>query len=726
VSADYDVVTVGDFRFPGGTSAAIEAELRAQAAAGYRTGLVQLKGPTLRFPHPIHPGIRACLDEGLADLLDPDVPVSARLLLAHHPFNFAHPASQGLGIAAEQRLLVVHQPPFDGAGEPFYDCAAVARNAEELLGGAVTWAPVGPRVREQLGLLDEPLPLTRRDWHNILDAEPWRVPRDAALAARPVIGRHSRPDPLKWPDDRERILEVYPDDPRYLVRILGGGAFLRELVGVYPRNWQVLAFNEITPQRFLATIDFFVYYHHSRWVEAFGRTVLEAMASGALCILPPGFRNLFENGAVYAEPAEVRELVRRLHVNRRAFREQSLRGTALVRARFGPASHVERLRELIGRPHPPPVPLMPPSRRRRRVLFMTSDGVGMGHLTRMLAVARRCPAPLEPVFVTLSQALRVVREHGFLVEYLPFHSAVGCDNGRWNRALREELDELIAFYDPAVLVFDGNVPYQGLLDALRDNPGLWSVWCRRGMWQAGHGAESIRREGHFDAVVEPHDLAASWDRGLTVHNRSRTRAVDPIRLLDADELLEREAARAALGLDTSGPAVLLQLGAGNNYDYAALERTAITLLQRRHAAQVAVARWPIAERPPPLPEGVRELDTYPLSRHLKAFELVISAVGYNSFHELLLAGVPAILVPNEHPQQDDQLARARFAERHGLAACVRTREVYKLGPCIERLLDPGERQQIAHRCAALDHTNGALEFARLIEEMAYSRRVDRP
>ena len=104
---------------------------------------------------------------------------------------------------------------------------------------------------------------------------------------------------------------------------------------------------------------------------------------------------------------------------------------------------------------------------------------------------------------------------------------------------------------------------------------------------------------------------------------------------------------------------------------------------------------------------------------------MISAAGYNSFHEVLLAGVPAIFVPNEHPQQDDQLARARFAEHQDLGACVRVREIYRLSACIERLLAPGERRRIARRCATLERGNGAVELAGLIEEMAYSRKVDR-
>ncbi|MGH6918156.1 MAG: glycosyltransferase, partial [Geminicoccaceae bacterium] len=294
----------------------------------------------------------------------------------------------------------------------------------------------------------------------------------------------------------------------------------------------------------------------------------------------------------------------------------------------------------------------------------------------------------------------------------------------WNQCLREEISELIGFYDPAVLVFDGNVPYQGLVDALRDNPDVWAVWSRRGMWQPGRGKEAIGRERHFDAVVEPRDLAGRFDRGLTAQSRSRTRVVDPIRLLDESDLLSRPQARKALGIGSGRPAVLLQLGSGNNYGYASLRGSAIAILRERYDADVRVAEWPIAEQPLELPEGVRGISEFPLSRYSRAFDLVISAVGYNSFHELLLAGVPAIFVPNEHPQQDDQLARARFVEHQDLGACVRVREIYRLSACIDRLLAPGERRRIARRCAALERGNGAAELAALIEEMAYSRKVD--
>ena len=133
----YDVVALGDFRFPGGSSTGVAEELRARAAAGYRAGLIQLKGPVLKYPHPIHPEIRRCLDEGVADLLDPDTAIATRLLLVHHPSLFTYLPRRALRVDAETRLLIVPHPPFDGLGQPSYDYAAIHRNAEAVLGGDV-------------------------------------------------------------------------------------------------------------------------------------------------------------------------------------------------------------------------------------------------------------------------------------------------------------------------------------------------------------------------------------------------------------------------------------------------------------------------------------------------------------------------------------------------------------------------------------------------------------
>ena len=170
----YDVVAIGDFRFPGGTSTAVVEELRAQAAAGYRTGLIQLKGPILKFPHPFHPGIRRCLDEGVADLLDPDAAIAARLVLAHHPSLFTYLPRRALRIDAEARLLIVQHPPFDGVGSAQL---RLRGHPPQRRGGARGRGALGagrPGGARQFATLDDAPPLFHPDWHSMVDPRPGR------------------------------------------------------------------------------------------------------------------------------------------------------------------------------------------------------------------------------------------------------------------------------------------------------------------------------------------------------------------------------------------------------------------------------------------------------------------------------------------------------------------------------------------------------------------------
>ena len=116
------------------------------------------------------------------------------------------------------------------------------------------------------------------------------LPVPGLIGERPVIGRHSRPRNDKWPATRDALFEVFPNGGDIQVRLMGLSEKMKGLIGECPSNWQTMETDEIPVREFLSAIDFFVYFHHPDWLEAYGRTVGEAAAAGCVVVLPPYLR----------------------------------------------------------------------------------------------------------------------------------------------------------------------------------------------------------------------------------------------------------------------------------------------------------------------------------------------------------------------------------------------------------------------------------------------------
>jgi glycosyltransferase involved in cell wall biosynthesis len=725
---EFDILFVADPRFPGGTSTGVASEIAAAHAAGFRCGLLMVKGPVLRAPHPIHPQILDHLDTGRVASADPDSALVAGVTIVHHPTIFSNLPVKRLSVRTGTVLLVIPHPEVNSAGEVQYDLPRVAGNIEAVFGVAPTIAPAGVNVRRSFqaqSIADRNV--LSEDWRYLIDLDLWPVRPIRTIGEHVVIGRHSRPDPAKWPDALDEALAVYPADTRYEVRILGGG--VPEGYGTLPANWSVLPFTTGGVSGFLQGLDFYVYFHSSAWVEAFGRTILEAMATGLVIILPPSFEPQFGTAAVYAEPHAVNALIEAFVADPERYRRQCRHARQEAERLYGLGSYRQQIAAIAPEVKParnlvPAGP--PPSLKQRTVLFFSSNGIGLGHLTRQMALARRMSPAIKPVFVTMSHAFRLVLDHGYHGEFLPFHRGLGADPTRWNEFLAEELHEILAFYRPAALVFDGNNPYPGMLDALATRPEMLSFWVRRPMWRQRHEL-GLLRAGEFDFVIEPGEIAEQFDRGPTRLVSRWAYRVGPICYLEASELLDRDTARRELGIPDDHIAVCVQLGSGNNFDMSAVRAAVLDALLRRDRTVVVELRSPIKdteESDAALGDRHHIVETYPSSRYLNAFDFSVSAAGYNSFHENLGAALPTLFVPNEADEMDLQLARARYADLTGLGRMLRRDDSYAVGSAVEEMFDAEVRGEIARRCVRSRRANGAVEAARFIEQGTQFVRTD--
>jgi UDP:flavonoid glycosyltransferase YjiC (YdhE family) len=330
----------------------------------------------------------------------------------------------------------------------------------------------------------------------------------------------------------------------------------------------------------------------------------------------------------------------------------------------------------------------------------------MGHLTRQLAVALALGPSREPVLFSMSTALPVIRHFGIRGEYCPGPHRGWLPHVEWNGYVRDRLRALVAESSAKTVVFDGVVPYAGLLQARRSLPDVAFVWFRRGLWRKDAGSAALRTSALFDLIIEPGDLARTADRGPTAR-RSDAIQVPPVSLYDQVETLDRSSAAEKLGIPADRPTALVMLGM--HRDMAHLTTSVVSSLVDL-GWQVAVITGPLhnhGKMASTDPERVIELrNIFPISTYLSAFDVAISAAGYNSFHELIFGAVPTLFVPRPRGT-DDQAARARWAAETGISLAVKAPEPSTVVRQLERLCDQEVRDGLRAACSRLPNAGGA-------------------
>jgi len=353
------------------------------------------------------------------------------------------------------------------------------------------------------------------------------------------------------------------------------------------------------------------------------------------------------------------------------------------------------------------------------VILATTNGKGMGHLSRQLALALASLGGMDPVIFSLSSAVPVVGRYDVRAEWAPGVQRGQVPRRHWDAYLADRIVALIQEVGASAFVFDGVYPYDGVLRALRRMPDVPFVWSRRAMWQQGVGARALRYRRLFAAVLEPGDLASAGDVGRTVALDDATR-LGPVTLVGHVPKISRIQARSELGLDLDRPTLLLTLGSNRRTDlYAAYQRT----VERFSAAgwQVAVTSSPIRDQGT-LAGGPRVISVFPLVRYLNAFDAAVSASGYNAVHELLYSGLPTLLVPNADAITDDQRTRARVVANTGLALAADPERPREFDAALDRLLDTRVRERLIASCLELAPTTGATEAARAVIGIAAGSR----
>lgn len=342
------------------------------------------------------------------------------------------------------------------------------------------------------------------------------------------------------------------------------------------------------------------------------------------------------------------------------------------------------------------------------VLFVVTNGAGLGHLTRGLAVARRLRQldnTIEIIFCSTSLATEVIREMGFMYYYLPTKHVMpkNTTNGMWNRYLSQTLEMIIEVHHPQMVVYDGVYPYSSLLSTLNKHK-LIKIWLKRESYKVGTD-DGTEMEKRFNLTIVP------GEAGLRkLSNTIKKKYVNPIILLDQEEAHKREAIRTELKLSQQHKLFYVQLGAGIINDTHDVLHRVIDLILKNPDHRILLGESIIGKHLDIKNQSITTIRSYPNSQYFKAIDYAVSASGYNTFHELLYYGVPSLFIPNTQTSKDDQVARVK----RGVVkkACLLAFENKINETDFNQLI---QNEQILRKNSKnLVAVNGALEAAKII------------
>ena len=267
------------------------------------------------------------------------------------------------------------------------------------------------------------------------------------------------------------------------------------------------------------------------------------------------------------------------------------------------------------------------SSRRDCVVFFPTNGVGLGHFTRTLAIAKRLKREkpdLEVIFFTTMPALHILKNEGFPAYHIPGRNMFeDMESNIWNSIADDLLTSVFSIHKPKAFVFDGSYPYRGVLNAIKNHEEIWKIWIKRGSLKKENVSIPLDSFGHFDTIIRPGDAVCEED--LDVVPKSMVVDTDPVVLLDIEELLPREYLRTSLGIPDRDLVAYLQLGAGRINNIDSDISIAIRELNKRGIWAVIGESLIGSRASISSDEKIRIIRDYPNSRYYNSFDFSIQA-----------------------------------------------------------------------------------------------------
>ena len=368
------------------------------------------------------------------------------------------------------------------------------------------------------------------------------------------------------------------------------------------------------------------------------------------------------------------------------------------------------------------------------VLFYTVNGLGLGHLTRCLAISRQLKkqdSSLVPLFFTASEGSDLLYQEGFAYYKVP-SKTIARDSKLLKRDLAisysEILTSIVNTYRPVALVVD-TFPLGSMNDLLSvlALPLKWKKFFIH-REQMNMDKNKIETQNFYDYIIAPHSKGSA-KIPVPVNKREDLFWSNEILIREKTELQSREEIRRKLDVKEDENLFLINLGGGGdattteNYrqifdlilgSSSLLRQKKIRLFVPKPVLNSGNSFNEFKEIFSKLSSSTLTFSHFPLMELMPALDFAISAAGYNTFNELLCCGVPTIFIPKSRGF-DDQYGRAKRAFDAKAALFVEENQIQThLINTMKVLFD--KKTEISQTTSSFIQTDGAEQAARFLSE----------
>lgn len=358
-----------------------------------------------------------------------------------------------------------------------------------------------------------------------------------------------------------------------------------------------------------------------------------------------------------------------------------------------------------------------------RIVNYAVNGSGIGHLVRLSAVNRwirrycgYADVRAEIYFLTSSEADGMLFYDRFASFKLPSKTVVGesgIDKTTYLAMAKQWVWHSLGLLRPDLLVVDTfpRGSFGELLSALD--------LCRRRAFIYRPVKDSFASRADFQAMLplydsilvpDDRDMVSPGDVAVPEGARDRVVFTGPVMARERVEMLDRGSARARLGVEGDRLAVYVSAGGGG--DAGAEDQLMETLeaLAPDPGIHAVVGAGPLYRGRVAYGPRTTWLSGVRASELMAGIDIAVTASGYNTFFELMHAGIPAVFLPQEKVA-DEQRRRAERAVAAGAAVILDAADAGSIRRALDPLRGPEARRRASEAARALVPRNNARRLA---------------